>query len=506
VGRRAADEQEVAGKPHTRGSRRRVFRDTVALTALVAATVSCEKEPTRPERPAQTTLRVGVAQLLATSQVAGLVQLAQILTIEGLARVGEDGRMQPSLADSWTFDESSRMLRVKLRAGVTFTDGTPLDERNAVQALNNSVRELLGPLFDDVDQIVASGDHEIEFRFRRPSLLHLETLEASIVKPGSTNVGTGAYAAAEHSTTDFHGYSGYYLGKPSIDHIVVSNFPSVRAAWAEALRGNIDLLYEVSTDALDSLEHSTTISTHVITRRYQHVVVLNPGIPSLRSPEIRQALNAAIDRDAFVRNALNGYGVPSTGPIWPHYWALTSAPPGSKPVGDQARLQKSKLSFTCLVVPGAVDERIALELKRQFSVAGVEMIVESVTREEIHDRMAQGKYDAALLELISGPTFLRPYLIWFSKGPINLGKFGNKTVDVALQRARNAETENAFKTAVAGVQHAFEEDPPAIFLAWSQRARAVSNHFVVPPADSGRDIMSTLRMWKPADAAQTTRH
>ena len=47
------------------------------------------------------------------------------------------------------------------------------------------------------------------------------------------------------------------------------------------------------------------------------------------------------------------------------------------------------------------------------------------------------------------------------------------------------------------------DDPPAIFLAWSERARAVSKRFDVPPPKPGRDILGTLRLWKPAgDAAQ----
>jgi hypothetical protein len=42
------------------------------------------------------------------------------------------------------------------------------------------------------------------------------------------------------------------------------------------------------------------------------------------------------------------------------------------------------------------------------------------------------------------------------------------------------------------------DDPPAIFLAWSVRARAISNRFVVPPPEAGRDVIGTLRLWKPA--------
>jgi hypothetical protein len=89
---------------------------------------------------------------------------------------------------------------------------------------------------------------------------------------------------------------------------------------------------------------------------------------------------------------------------------------------------------------------------------------------------------------------------------LNPGHFGNSTTDAALERAHNAETESDFKKAVAEVQRAFEDDPPAIFLAWNQRARAVSNRFVVPPPEPGRDILSTLRLWRPADAGRTSRN
>jgi hypothetical protein len=50
------------------------------------------------------------------------------------------------------------------------------------------------------------------------------------------------------------------------------------------------------------------------------------------------------------------------------------------------------------------------------------------------------------------------------------------------------------------------EDPPAIFLAWPVRARAVSKRFVVPPSEQGRDIMATFRLWKPVVEASRTSH
>jgi hypothetical protein len=44
------------------------------------------------------------------------------------------------------------------------------------------------------------------------------------------------------------------------------------------------------------------------------------------------------------------------------------------------------------------------------------------------------------------------------------------------------------------------DDPPAVFLTWSVRARAVSTRFLVPPIETGRDILGTIRLWKPGPA------
>jgi hypothetical protein len=47
------------------------------------------------------------------------------------------------------------------------------------------------------------------------------------------------------------------------------------------------------------------------------------------------------------------------------------------------------------------------------------------------------------------------------------------------------------------------EDPPAIFLAWGERARAVSSRFIVEGEESGVDIVGTLRLWREADKDHT---
>jgi peptide/nickel transport system substrate-binding protein len=506
--------------PQERGKCRRIRRaiTAIAVTTALAAAGSCRGTGGSQPAASSTVLRIGTAQLSATNPNQGLRQLVQNQSVEGLALPGEDGRMQPRLAEGWTPGNDGRSLTIKLRPNAKFHDGSPVDAKAVAGTLPDGLRSFMGPVFSDVEYVRASAGGAVELGFRRASPFLLEALETQIQKPGEAGVGTGAFVAPPNSTTDMRANADYYLGRPVVDTIHVESYPSVRTAWAEMLRGRIDFLYEVGADALDSMEKSTTVSVFTFTRRYQFVIVLNQESPVMRSPEIRRALNQGIDRGAVVRNALNSYGVPSSGPVWLRYWALPPDLPkfefDPKAAADAvdrathtAAGRAASLHFTCLVPPDTVNERVALEVKRQLGMVGIDMAVEQISGDQIVQRTTKKEYDAALIELISGPTLFRPYLIWHSNTPLNWAGWGNPTVDSALDGVREAPTEDTYRRAVTGLQQAFMDDPPAIFLAWQVRARAISNRFVVPPPEAGRDVIGTLRVWKPAaGSAQASRN
>jgi hypothetical protein len=52
----------------------------------------------------------------------------------------------------------------------------------------------------------------------------------------------------------------------------------------------------------------------------------------------------------------------------------------------------------------------------------------------------------------------------------------------------------AIRSATSKLQRIFYDDPPAVFVAWDARARAINRRFRVP--DDSRDPMWTLWKWK----------
>lgn len=489
---------------------RGIFAKTAIAVLAVVSSGGCRRSgEDRASGTARPTLRVGVGGFASGTE--GIRTVAQLQSVENLARLTDDGRLQPWLAHDWNVSRDGRSVSVNLVSGVKFHDGSPLTAEIVANALKTTLPITMGPAFSDVEGVSATSDQQIVIRLKQPSPFLLDALEVPVPKPGTTLVGTGPFMVDNpQAPTEMRSNDGYYLGRPSLSRILVTNYPNVRAAWAEMLRGQIDMLYEVGTDALDSLEASSKISTFTFVRRYQYAVVLNPQADTLRSRSVRRGLNMAIDREGLVDDALNKHGIVSTGPVWLHHYAFRSDLPRFTFDIKQASLLLSaggrgakKLQFKCLVRPDAPSERLALVLKKQLQAVGVEMSIEEVPSDKLLSRVKEGTFEAALLEVISGPTMLRPYQLWHSKGFLNVS---NPSIDTALDQVRYAASDDTYLKGVGAFQQAMLDDPPAIFLAWMERARAVSKQFDVPAVESGRDILGNVRQWKSSEPSQVSRN
>jgi peptide/nickel transport system substrate-binding protein len=472
---------------------------------LLAATLGCGRAgPPAATSSQPVVLRIGVGNVASGNPQAGLRQVANNQSFEGLVRFGPDGRPRPWLAKSWQISSDRLSMTLDLRPEAKFHDGSPADAHTIAEALQTTLPTFMGPVFEDIKGVESSGDgRQIIITFKRPSPFLLETLEATIRKPGAQTVGTGPFmSAGATSANEMRSNPDYYLGRPIIDRIVVTSYPTMRSAWADMLRNNIDMLYEVGAEAAPSMRDATTISTFAFTRPYQYMVLINGRLPKFRPPAVRRALNSAIDRAEVVREGFDGQAIAADGLVWPQNWAFNPTVPRVKfDPESAAKIFKSgpALTFTCLVPTDY--ERVALVVQRQLAAVGVTMKVEATTPDKAFQALRTPTYEAVLADPVGGPSLWRTYQPWHS-GSESLGMVGSPRLDSALDTVRAAASDDDYRAAVEKLQRLTFDDPPAIYLAWGQRSRAISKRFDVP-VEPGRDILSTLRLWKPAAGAQT---
>jgi ABC-type transport system substrate-binding protein len=148
-------------------------------------------------------------------------------------------------------------------------------------------------------------------------------------------------------------------------------------------------------------------------------------------------------------------------------------------------------------------EHIGLEVQKQLYDIGVDVQFEAVPIEEYDFRLREGRFEAVLVDMISGPTFGRPFLFWRSaqafKG-LNVFGYENDETERLFQILRESTNEAATRSATGRLQRRLLDDPPALFLAWNERARAIRRRFDVGASD--RDPLFTIWQWTESTGRQ----
>ena len=483
-----------------------------ALACALIATARCAQStgPTTSSADPPT-IRLGISNAPSQSAERGVQQFISNISNEGLLRVNQEGRLEPWLAEGWERSPDGLRLVIRLRSNVKFHDGSAVDSGIVARVLNDSLAKTMRSTFEDVESIKPGSPLEVVITFRKPSSLVADALMDVPITKGTTGgvVGTGPYSArglATNGSAEMQAFDGYYLGRPFAARIAISTYPNGRAAWAEMLRERLDVLYEVDTEAIDLMKDANKTATlYSFVRPYQYVLFFNPRNPKLRAPRVRRALNEAIDRNGLIASALRGHGTPSEGPVPNQHWAFHEMNSTFKySPKTAAAAVSSPLRLKCVTLSEQPFEQISLVLKQQLKAIGVELDIEGLPPEQVVATLSKDNFDTVLLDYSSGWSVMRAYRWWHSKGVANLMHFESPEVDSALDHIRHAVADEDYRAAVAEFQQAISDDPPAIFLAWSERSRAVSKRFDVQP-EAGRDVLATLRLWRPtADKVNAT--
>jgi len=481
------------------------------VAALSAVACAGAAHPPPPRGPV--TLTIGIPQSRQVDPTRGVSTLARQIALERLTTNDTEGRTQPRLLERWTVSEDGLTWRLVVRRGVRFHDGTPLTAADVKRTLDAAVASpidratsvCLGYIAD----VVARGDIEILVRLTHRCSYLLDDLDQPVTRmapDGKTRVGTGPYSIVSSSVDEIalQANRNYYLGAPVIDHVVVRSYDALRTAWAEMMRGRVDFLWEVGPDTAEFLRDQSTIEVRSFLSYYAYSVMLNSARPTFKEPAVRRALNLAIDRETLVQQGLKGRGVPADGPVWPPYWARDRGAPAMPydPAAAAALLQArpgGPIEFTCLVPANfSILERLALLVQRQLSDINVRVRLESLPPDAFNKRIVSGDFDAVLLPLLGGPLATTYHRFWHSPTDVprwNYWGYRNALVDVALDAALTAPGDRQFSEAIRQFEAAVHDDPPAIFLAWSQTVQAVSRRFAIPAENDGRDAIHVLGRW-----------
>jgi peptide/nickel transport system substrate-binding protein len=283
--------------------------------------------------------------------------LAQIL--EGLLgfRPGTL-EVEPRLAERYEISEDGLAYTFYLREGVTFHDGTPLTAETARFSFDRQMDpahpahfptasfQYWQNLFQDVERIETVDAMTLRFHLARPNaglLAAFASFPGWLVSPAAFAergegmafhpVGTGPYRFVSWRPNEaiiLKANTNYWReGEPGFDRLVMRSVPMNTSRLSELKTGAIQ--------GLDGLQPSELKDLGADPRfKVLHAPGMNIGYLSfsllssrMQDVELRRAVAMAIDREALVELALDGYGSVPAGPL-PD--AFLGAPKGPGPV------------------------------------------------------------------------------------------------------------------------------------------------------------------------------
>jgi peptide/nickel transport system substrate-binding protein len=483
---------------------------TVAL-AVMSGVTGCSR--TAHPSSQSDSLRIGARGSAETPKV-----LRESLFAEPLIALDPQGRPVERLATAWAWDSDGLSLRITLRPGVRFHDGSPLTGP-VVAAILRQQLDTSG--FEAVDHVEAPDNGSVIFHLSRPDAFLIQIIAgALIVDDNKPDVGTGPFKiVSQKPVLEAVRFPGYYRGSPGIERVKVLPFDTQRAAWAALMRGEVDMVQEVNRDSVEFLEGATRISVYSSLRPFYIPLVFNLRHPILKQVEVRRALSEAINRDEIVNQAMGGRGQVADDPVWPSHWAYNPAAPrysynpGAARIrldslglrvhdGDAQSAMASRFRLRCLFWDGDPQfERIALLLQRQLAAVGVDLVLQGGSEEQLLPLIRAGNFDTYLFQMTSGRSFDWVYRFWHSPDRGHEPEFqdsGYAGVDRALDQLRLARTEPEIREAIGDLRGQFYQDAPAAFLAWVQNSRAVDSRFDVGDR-SDPEVFTNLWRWRTVD-------
>jgi len=328
-----------------------MFRRMVLLAATLGCLVApAWRTPARaaPARAADTVLHFRLGEdpetlynIKSLSLTVNSVLGAYLL--ERLVYFDATGTPQPWLATGWTVSDDQKVVTFKLRSGVVFSDGTPfnaaaaksqfdlvLDKANASPLLSRlgTLRKVEAP---DPTTLVFSFSApyapffaniaQAGFGFNSPT-----AIAKSGDQYGRNPVGTGPYMLKSWvpgteitlvRNPHFQQFRGDALNKgaPYASQVVLTVISEEAVAQAALESGELTAA-NVAADAIDRMVQNPqfhTVINKVVTNLY--FVEFNETHPPFNDPAMRQAVSLAINRDAVVKAAFNGYAHTANDPL-----------------------------------------------------------------------------------------------------------------------------------------------------------------------------------------------
>ena len=260
-----------------------------------------------------------------------LSQTSLRLIYQGLFGFDKDMKLIPLLAESYEANENATEFTIKLRKGIKFHDGTDFNAAAAkfnIDRLANPDNKLSRrSLVSMVKEVQAVDDSTIKLTLKEP----FGAMVASLAHPGAmmispaalekfgknidrNPVGTGPFTFKHWAadTLEVVKNDNYWKeGMPKVDGVTIRSVPESGARFAMLQTGEAQYIPTFPTELMKAVENNPNVQVEATPSIVETYVAMNNLKKPFDDLRVRQALNYAVDKDAFCKVVSNGYCSPA---------------------------------------------------------------------------------------------------------------------------------------------------------------------------------------------------
>lgn len=246
----------------------------------------------------------------------------------------QDMKLKPSLATEWK-QVDDFTWEFKLRKGVKFHNGEELKASD----VKFTYDRLLDPktsaapafLLASVKEVKVIDDYTVQLVTKEkfaPILYNLTHVGMSILNEkavkeagddyGKKPVGTGPFKFVKWDKSSqivFEKNNDYFEGPAKVDNVTFRIIPEAATSVAELRTGGVDVVLDLPPAQVKNFENNNTVTVD----KGSSFALKYLGFDERQKPfdnvKVRQAVNYAINKDAIVKGAYQGFASVGTGPL-----------------------------------------------------------------------------------------------------------------------------------------------------------------------------------------------
>ena len=295
-----------------------------------------EKDPSTPDAaPVANEITVGIAQDLDDSldphkTVKAGTREVMFNVFEGLVKPTPDGDLTPAVAESYTVSEDRLTYTFTLREGVKFHNGDTVTAEDVVYSINRCAAATETGIvqveaFSVIQSIEAVDERTVTITIAEPSneflsYLTVAVLPADYDQQDTAPIGTGPFKFVSRAAQDsvvLEKFDEYWGTPANLDKVTLKIIENADSLMMSLQSGAIDLCSHLTSTQVAQLGDDFNVAEG--TMNLVQAMYLNNAEKPFDDVRVRQALCYAVDKQAIIDIAFDGYGSPIGSSMYPAF-------------------------------------------------------------------------------------------------------------------------------------------------------------------------------------------